>query len=86
MSITAGAAERAEHPGLAPAEQKILEALDGIGRSKRELIDRVAGAHGHGLHLATAQKALDRLTELGLAQCIGAAANLANLWKASDDT
>ena len=86
VSITAGAAERAEHPGLAPAEQKILEALDGIGRSKRELIDRVAGAHGHGLHLATAQKALDRLTELGLAQCIGAAANLANLWKASDDT
>jgi 5S rRNA maturation endonuclease (ribonuclease M5) len=87
VSITAAAPDR-EHSGLAPAEQKVLEALDSIPRSIRELIDRIAAVHGHGLserpERPTMSKALKRLRELGLAQPVGTTANQAQLWKATD--
>jgi AAA domain len=83
VSITVTAPDR-EHPELEPAGQKVLEALDSIGRSIRDLQDCIAAVHGTSPKRETVQKQLTRLEELGLAQRVGTAAYLAQLWKATD--
>jgi hypothetical protein len=82
LNVTSAEPDR-EHPELAPAEQKVLEALDSIPRSIHEVIDLVKAVHGHGLNRATVQKALQRLSEFGLAQEAGSAAG-ANLWRSCE--
>lgn len=82
VNITAVEPDR-EHPTLAPAGQKVLEALDSVPRTVRELMDQVYAAHGHRLTRETVQKELTKLQDLGLAQQAGASAN-ANLWKSRE--
>lgn len=82
LSITDAAEDQAQAKlaDLEPAHRKVLEALDSVPRSIREVTDRLAAVHGHGLTRPTVQKALRRLEELGLAEQAGSAVH-ANLWK-----
>lgn len=71
-----------QHPDLQPAGQKVLEALDSIPRSIRELQDAIAAVHGNSLRRETVQKQLQILESLGLAERAGKA-QVADLWKAT---
>jgi 5S rRNA maturation endonuclease (ribonuclease M5) len=83
VSITAARPDP-QHPELAPAEQKVLDALDNFGRSITELMDRIAAVHGSSPRRPTVQKALSRLQQMGLAAQLGTAAHLAHLWKTAN--
>lgn len=80
LSITDAAEDQAQQPDLEPAHRKVLEALDSVPRSVREITDRIAAVHGHGLHAGTVKKGLARLQVLALAEQAGTAVN-ANLWR-----
>lgn len=82
LSITDAAEEQAHMPDLEPAHRKVLEALDTVPRPVKEIVDRVAAVHGHGLHPGTVKKGLTQLQAYGLAEQSGTAVN-ANLWKTS---
>ncbi|MBL1084217.1 AAA family ATPase [Streptomyces actinomycinicus] len=53
---------------LSPAERKLLEAMRTAGRPEivRQLVDRIAAKHGHGLQRETCSRALNRLAGMGL--------------------
>jgi 5S rRNA maturation endonuclease (ribonuclease M5) len=70
----------ARHPELQQAGQKVLEALDNIPRSIRDLMDAIGALHPPGLRRETVQKQLQILEGLGLAERAGKA-QLAELWK-----
>lgn len=71
-------------PKLSPAETKLLEALDpDEARSVTEIVDRIAAIHGHGLKRPTVSTGLNRLRELGLADCDEPESRFApKLWRA----
>lgn len=69
MPAEAGATEG---DGLAPADRKILEAVNSISgpTSNSEIVDRIVEKHGHGLKRATVSKSLNKLYGLGLIDCV----------------
>jgi hypothetical protein len=64
------ASDGQEDDGLAPAERKVLAALTGEPSAPREIVDRIAAKHGHGLARETVSRALNRLLQMGLADMI----------------
>lgn len=73
-----------EHPGLAPAEAKVLEALDAsVPRDWRALNDLIAARHGTGLKRPTIVKALGRLLDLELADKLSRGGHDTDLWTAT---
>ena len=82
LNITSAVPDR-EHPELNQAEQKVLEALDDIPRSIRDLGDRIAAVYGNGLRRDHMSKILNRLEGFGLAQMAGKS-QATNLWKACE--
>lgn len=67
-------------PELSPAEQKVLEALTGEFSTVREITDRIAERHGHGLTRQTMSGALNRLLTEGLADQLEQGSGKATLW------
>lgn len=63
---TAGS-EPGAGPDLSPAQEKLLAVMDAHPRTTRDLMDRFAGKHGHGLRWETVNKALNVLVRAGLA-------------------
>lgn len=83
LKITAAEPDR-EHPELTAAEQKVLEVLDSIPATIRELQSRIAAIHGTALperpDRPYMSKALNKLESLGLARNVGTAGP-AKLWR-----
>ena len=52
---------------LGPAEEKLLAALTETPTTTRELMDRFVDLHGHGLRRETVSRALNLLSDMGLA-------------------
>jgi hypothetical protein len=75
-------AERVEQPGedttgskLTPAEAKVRQALEEAkpnAETIKQLTDRIAAVHGHGLRRETVSRALTKLLDLKWADCLGA--------------
>lgn len=82
VSITAA---DGEHSDLAPAEQKVLEALDSTPSAIPDLAERIYAKHGHRLTRPTIQKALTKLLEMQLADMFGTTGHGQNLWTALND-
>lgn len=57
---------------IPPSERKLLEALQTTDHAQtiKELVDRIANKHGHGLRRETCSKGLNHLFDLGLADRI----------------
>ncbi|MFL5914128.1 MAG: AAA family ATPase [Gaiellaceae bacterium] len=72
-------------PDLPPAAAKLLEALAAQDEpaSGAELVDWIAGKHGHGLKRETVSRHLNALRRQGLVDCTnpGAAATTSKLWQ-----
>jgi hypothetical protein len=67
-------------PAMPPAEAKVLDAMDGTPRTARELVDRIAAKHGHGLRRETVSRALNTLLEAGMADCLVTGPGRPRLW------
>lgn len=66
---------------LAPAERKVLEALDPTEpRAWPDMNDRILATHGHRLQRPTINKALNKLMEIGLADKFASPGHGYDLW------
>lgn len=83
VSITAAVPDRDDDLDLSPAARKVLEALDSIPRTVKELMDRIAAVCGTPPRRPTVQKELTKLEEQGLARQAGTSTN-AQLWRSTD--
>lgn len=73
-----------EHPDLAPAEQKVLKALDEYPATIAELNERIHAVHGHRLNAReTVSRALNKLMRMGLAERFSTSPTGENLWTAT---
>ncbi|MGH3254842.1 MAG: AAA family ATPase [Streptosporangiaceae bacterium] len=69
---------------LTPAEHKVQSALTTTPSTAREITDRIAGQHGHGLTRQTMSSALNKLLRLGTADKLDPGAGKPALWYAHD--
>ena len=65
---------------LAPAEQKVLEALTDAPSTVGQITDRIVAAHGHGLTRQTVSAALNKLLRLGVADKLDPGTGKPALW------
>jgi predicted nucleic acid-binding Zn-ribbon protein len=65
---------------LSPAERKVAAALTGTPSTAREITDRIAAAHGHGLTRQTMSAALNKLLRLGTADKLDQGTGKPALW------
>jgi hypothetical protein len=84
LALTIARASAEEQPGtrrsLSPAQEKLLDVIDDTPRTVRELTDRFAAKHGHGLRRETVSKALNGLLDAGLVDCVPTGKGKPNLW------
>ena len=69
---------------LAPAEQKVLEALDALPSTLGQITDRIAARHGHGLTRQTVSAAVNKLLRLGAADRLDQGTGKPALWTAAN--
>jgi len=82
LSITEDDAgdQPAERRDLSPAEAKLLDVMDEVPRTVKELAARFAAKYSHGLRRETVSKALNVLLDYGLADRLDAGKGRAALW------
>jgi hypothetical protein len=65
---------------MPPARAKLLKALDSAPATSKEIVDRVAAVHDHGLSRETVSKELNALRRAGLADRIEQGSGQPALW------
>ncbi len=84
LAVSIGPAARQDSeakPEMPPARAKLLALLGDDWTTQKELVDRLAAEHGHGLKRETASRELNELLSAGMADRLDQGPGKSALWK-----